>query len=355
MKTESKVLVLAVALGLCVGFVDALLDYLFFYDLPFLDLLILDVPPHEIYFRSLILVSMISIGAIVGKLLAKCRRVEHELREAREHLERRVETRTAELARSSELLRREIEERTRTELELRSSQEKLSALSSTLLSAQENERQRISLELHDELGQSLALLKLRLRSIERKLDAARPEIKQECDETINSLDEIIESVRRISHDLCPSVIESLGLCVALRSLMNDFAKHFGVKLTLDMERIEHLFSRESQILIYRIFQEAFSNIGKHAHAENVRVSIRKDERAIIILIEDDGKGFEPDMINSGKPRPRGMGLAAMKERVRMLGGQMTITSRDGEGTRIRLTLPSRVNRESIPPGIGNTT
>jgi len=156
---------------------------------------------------------------------------------------------------------------------------------------------------------------------------------------LNSVDQIIESVRRLSRDLSPSILEDLGLSAALRWLVREFEERFKIEFASSIPGIDNLFPREGQTLIYRIFQEAFTNIGKHAQANHVSVEIKKEEKRVFFLVEDDGIGFdvaEQDVLDSTE---KGMGLSAMDERVRMLGGQLEVYSQRNQGTTISFIVP----------------
>jgi len=233
----------------------------------------------------------------------------------------------------------DITERKQAEEALRESEKKLRFLSSRLLTAQEMERRRVSIELHDELGQALTLLKIRLRFIERNLQTDRTGIRQDCEGTLRYIDQVIENVRRLSRDLRPSILDDLGLSAALRWLIDDFTKHYNIKTSLYMDDINDLSSLEAQITIYRIFQESFTNIVKHAQATRVSVAIRKQDGSVSFLVEDNGKGFDVEQAVGRDSTEKGLGLAAMDERARMLGGFLDIWSQEGKGTRITFTIP----------------
>jgi PAS domain S-box-containing protein len=230
----------------------------------------------------------------------------------------------------------DITKRKRVEEALRESEKQLRHLSFQLLTAQEKERSRISLELHDELGQALTLMKIRLRFIEKELGKDQSKIREECQDILQYIDQTIENVRRLSRDLSPSILEDLGLTAALQWLVNNFLKKDPVKVAVSIADIDNLFPKEQQIIIYRIAQEALTNIGKHAGARNVSVVTQRDERTLLLRIEDDGKGFAG---NRREARGRGLGLAIMEERARMLGGILEIWSQVGQGSRISLTVP----------------
>lgn len=261
------------------------------------------------------------------------------LQKTHDQLESRVAERTAELAEAIDEMRLQITERQRVATALRESEIRLHDLSSHLLTAQETERRRVSLELHDELGQSLAVLKLQLRSIEKELPDDQMIQKEECVGALAFIDQILENVRRLSRDLSPSIIEDLGLTAALRWLTEDFARHSNMVVSPEIPDIDALFSPDAQIMLYRLFQEAFTNIGKHAEATGVTARIEKSEKAVSFLIEDDGHGFDLHQVMDRGPSERSMGLAAMNERARMLGGDLEIHTAVGKGTRISLTVP----------------
>ncbi len=263
-----------------------------------------------------------------------------ELSAHRENLAELVDARTAELAAANDRLRSEISEREQVEVTVKESERQLRLLSSRLMTAQETERRIISRELHDELGHALTIVKLRLRSIERGLQG-HAEIREDCEDIMGYIDQTIENVRRLSRDLSPSILEDLGLTAAIRWIADNYNRNFDGTITMDIEDIDRLFSEAGQIMIYRILQEALTNIGEHAQAGNVSIVIRKIEEEVSFFIEDDGRGFNPQPPFRINQFGRGMGLATMEERVRMMGGSFEITSREGEGTRITFRLPAR--------------
>lgn len=233
----------------------------------------------------------------------------------------------------------DITERKRMETSLRESEKQIRSLSLKLLNSQEAERKRISKELHDELGQALAVLKLSLNFVESQLLAEQADLRKECRESVRYIDETIENVRRLSQDLSPSILEELGLSAALRKLFHHFRNSFDVHVVRKISDLDDLFSPEAQILIYRIFQEAFTNIMKHARARNVSVGTAREAEEISFEIEDDGRGFDPDKDPGRDGDCRGMGLSAMAARARMLDGFLEVGSREGKGTRVRLCIP----------------
>ena len=227
---------------------------------------------------------------------------------------------------------RDITDRKRAETALRQSEKQL-------LTAQETERKRISRELHDELGQALMVMKLRFNFVEKNLLKHQSELKQECEYGLQYIDEVIENVRRLSRDLSPSILEDFGLSAALRWLINNFAKSHTIKVTLDIIDIDSLLPQDSHVIVYRIIQEALTNIGKHSQAKSVSIAINKEGSTVSFSMEDDGVGFDARQAITGDPAEKGLGLETMKGRARMLGGVLDIWSQEGKGTRITLSIP----------------
>jgi PAS domain S-box-containing protein len=232
----------------------------------------------------------------------------------------------------------------RTEEALRASENKLHVLSSHLMTVQERERRLLSLELHDELGQSLTLLKLQMRSVQRKLPEDQEGPRKEVESIIVYIDEVIESVRRLSRDLSPAILEDLGLSAAIRSMADEFTARSRIKVSFNMEVVDDLFPAETHILIYRIIQESLTNIGKHSKTEQVSLAIGRGESEVTLVIEDYGKGFDVKDVVARYSVEKGLGLAAINERARMLGGYLQISSSKGKGTRVTVTIPVETSR-----------
>ena len=232
-----------------------------------------------------------------------------------------------------------INERKRVEEALRESKKHLQHLSSQLLAIQEQERTRISRELHDELGQALTLLKLRVRYIEKELPRDRTVLREECENVLTYIDQTIENVRRISHDLSPMILEDCGLSAAINQMVKKFTTHHNIESSLDIGDIDHLLPQKARIIVYRIFQEILTNVGRHSGATSVYAVMKEKNGSFFFMVEDNGKGFDVNEVISGNHAAHGLGLATMEERVRMLGGSLDIWSQEGKGTRISFSVP----------------
>lgn len=223
--------------------------------------------------------------------------------------------------------------------ELKESKIRLQDLSSNLLNAQENERKRIARELHDELGAAMAFLKMQVRSAERSLAPEAPEaLHAECEKLRESINQIIENVRRLSRDLSPVVLEDLGLEAAVEYLAESFSELHGIGVEMDLDDINYLVKEEPQRNVYRIIQELLTNIGKHAAATQVTVQVRKIDSKLEFSVQDNGKGFDVDAVHNPSAE-RSMGLTTLAERVRIIGGTLDVQSRPGKGSKVIFTAP----------------
>jgi PAS domain S-box-containing protein len=225
----------------------------------------------------------------------------------------------------------------RAEKALKDSENKLRSLSCQLLDAQEHERKRLAVELHDELGHALLTLKLRLESLEDQLLPQQVSLKQEAGEIISFILETIEEVRRLYLDLTPGDLEDLGLTNALDALIEDFAAlQKDIRFSVHLENLDGLFELPVQTVIYRVVQEALTNIGKHAEPGEISLAIHKDTDLVSFTIADDGKGFDTAVVLSAR---KSLGLLAMEERVKILGGSFSLWSQKNQGTKVSFTIP----------------
>ncbi|HNW72217.1 MAG: sensor histidine kinase [Bacteroidales bacterium] len=202
----------------------------------------------------------------------------------------------------------------------------------SVIDAEEMERQRLSRELHDGIGQLLIAIKLRLEGL---LYQDTKEIKNSIQELKKYLDQIIDEVRRISNNLMPSVLEAFGLVIAFRNLFLDTEELSGLKIHFEAKGDFEKVDKKVKTYIYRLTQEALSNIVKHAEAQRVWITLNRDTGNLVLTIRDDGKGFRTDI--AGKEG--GNGIHNMRERASLLEGQIEIISFPGKGTTITVEAP----------------
>ena len=203
------------------------------------------------------------------------------------------------------------------------------------LKAAEDERLRLAQELHDDTAQQLSALLLRLRVAR---DAVGPDA---LDELLDQLREDIlscaEGVRRIARGLRPPELQDVGLVAAIRSHVRTLAEAADVEIAVEADAVEDCLDVDAKLVLYRIVQEAVSNVVRHSRAEEAVVRIRPDGLGVVVVVEDDGIGF--DATRPVAPG-RGLGLIGMEERVRSVGGRITLESEPGAGTRIVVAIPT---------------
>lgn len=200
--------------------------------------------------------------------------------------------------------------------------------------ALEGEARRIAHMLHDEAGQLLAAVHIRLEDIGHSLPAKARERLQEVRQV---LDQIEDQLRGLAHELRPPALEDQGLPAALQNLAGAVARRSGLKITVESAESQRL-PRKVETVLYRVIQEALKNASKHACAESVKVRFWRDADSAYCSVIDDGIGFDPDAVSSGKIR-RGLGLLGISERLQMLGGSCEIQSGAGQGTTLNVRVP----------------
>jgi signal transduction histidine kinase len=216
--------------------------------------------------------------------------------------------------------------------ELAHSQRELQELSTRLVDAQETERRSISRELHDEVGQALGLLLLDTGRLSKQL-ASDDEKGQDIVQRIKTLAErTLQEVRNIALLLRPSMLDDLGLVAAVEWYAREMSRRGEIEVDVRAENVTENLADELKLCVYRVVQEAVNNAQRHAHAKNVVVELAQAGGAIRVRVADDGSGFDVK-------RARGMGLLGMEERVKRLGGRITVDSQPGGGTTIAAELP----------------
>jgi two-component system sensor histidine kinase UhpB len=193
--------------------------------------------------------------------------------------------------------------------------------------AQERERRRIAQDLHDEVNQALTAVSLRLQA---SIEQAPPELRRELTETKRLSGQAMEELLALARQLRPAVLDDHGLIPALHSQVRDFGDQTGLRASFSARGTVPRLTPEQQLVIYRVTQESLSNIAQHAGATSVDVELSFIGRTLL-RISDDGTGFET-------PRDGGLGLSGMRERALLAGGQLSIWSGNGKGTRVELTI-----------------
>ena len=237
-------------------------------------------------------------------LLASGRREQESLQRERDYLEVQVRERTANLA----------------------------ELATHLQNVREDERGHLARELHDELGALLTAAKLDVARLKSRLAGTMPEAAERLTHLTNTLNSGIALKRRIVEDLRPSSLSHLGLVASLEILGREFEERSGLSVTTDLEPVE--LGGAAQLTVYRLVQESLTNIGKYAEAKQAEISLHNFDGYITVEVKDNGKGFKVGSVGAGSH-----GLAGMRHRVEAAGGRLTVTSAEGQGTRISAVLP----------------
>jgi signal transduction histidine kinase/ligand-binding sensor domain-containing protein len=203
-----------------------------------------------------------------------------------------------------------------------------------LIALQELERKRIAAELHDSLGQSLLIIK---NQAALGGMSASGESEAQFAAILDTAAESLEEVRQIAADLRPHHLDRLGLTQALEAMVEKAAGVTAISFVVDIDRVDGAFVKEDEITVFRVMQESVSNILKHSEATEARVRVRRLDGEVLVEVEDNGKGFAPQ----GALEKQGFGMTGIAERVRILGGEQTVESAPGQGTRIRIRLQAK--------------
>lgn len=222
----------------------------------------------------------------------------------------------------------------------RTAENKLRILSTSLIDVQERERKRISQDLHDSIGGRLTGIKYGLEGISSNAENTRDSLNISLQEIISIVRNTIEETQKISKNLHPSVMDDLGLLAAIRELVQEYKTVFShIKIDIQLKVLENEIPDSAKILIYRVVQEALTNVVKHSEADNVKLTLGTKKNKIYVKIKDNGKGFSLENTPKEENPLNGIGLASMWERTELFGGSLNINSVEGKGTIIEAFWP----------------
>jgi signal transduction histidine kinase len=249
------------------------------------------------------------------------------------------------LGRMNEDLESRVVERTRA---LQDQQRLTQHFARRVISAQEEERSRLAHELHDGIGQSLTGIRLGLDRAAKAVGDDPELITRRLDLSRTITDQAMADLRRMIVDLRPGILDQLGLAPALQWVADHTLRANGIEVSMESVGLEERLAPAIETILFRIGQEAMTNIARHSGAEHVTLAIVRRTGSLSLTIEDDGRGFDPARRESGAPAAGGIGLPGMRERAAAAGGRLVVTSAPGGGTRIRAEVP--LVDEPVPDG-----
>jgi len=278
------------------------------------------------------------------------------------HMIAALSQRTRELAESVAELKQEIVQRKVVEESLRASQhtssllleksrqmqEELRDLSRQLLSAQEEERRKISRELHDVIAQTLTGINVRLAALKGESMDSMKDLQTKISSTQRMVEKSVDIVHRFARELRPSVLDDLGLIPALETYLKSYMEDTGIRVTLTVFAGIEQAEGDLRTVLYRIAQEALTNVVRHAKVSQAEVIIQEVDGLIRMEIKDNGQGFEVDGTSKAKTKNNRLGLLGMRERVEMVGGTFCVESAPGTGTTVRVEVPVSSNGAKKP-------
>lgn len=293
---------------------------------------------NRIFFRDLIVLALFTLFAVAASLMATDISVLRDLRllarATKRFGEGELGARAPDTRTGGEIRDLTVAFNTMAEA-LEQRQERLRALSHRLLTARDEEASRIAQELHDELGQELAIVKLELEHVRRGSAKGREEIAARIDQVEEAVDTAVASVRRISSELRPGVLDRLGLVAGLEWLFNEYERRSSIRTSLHVDGLQEPVESEISIALFRITQEALTNVSRHARATRIDAELSQRDDELTLRLRDDGIGFD---IRQARRQPS-LGLLGMEERALRLGGSLRIDSARGHGTCITVTIP----------------
>jgi signal transduction histidine kinase len=284
--------------------------------------------------------------------IERTHRVAQEAAAQLDQLKEILNKRTAELAASNQQLKKEIGQRASIEAALKKSerhygkllkesgrlQEQLRHLSHQILSTQEEERKKISRELHDQIAASLTGINLELNALKSQVTGNNRALRRKIVNTQRLVQNSVEIIHRFARELRPTTLDDLGLIPALHSFTKSLSKQTGIRVRLTLFAAVEELDNQKRTVLYRVAQEALTNVAKHARATEVDIDIAKVKDGFSLMIKDNGKSFHVERLLYNRKSKR-LGLLGMRERVEMVGGHFRVESEVGKGTTVYAAIP----------------
>jgi PAS domain S-box-containing protein len=232
-------------------------------------------------------------------------------------------------------------ERRKAEKKIISYQKKLRLLTSRLSLDEERKRHLCATNLHDHIGQVLLFIRLKIGKLLQDRDEKDPDLQ----EIINLIDQVIKCTRSLIYELSPPILYELGLEDSIEWLSDNLAKQHGIKVKLNRDNNAKSLNTEMSILLFQAVREVFDNIVKHAKARVATTSIKRDGNDLLVIVEDDGVGFDPQITDLKSHKDHGLGLFGIGERLEHVGGRFAVESNLGKGTIVTISLPMEHNNK----------
>jgi signal transduction histidine kinase len=280
------------------------------------------------------------------KEIRKRTKVEKQLKEHRDQLEKIVAKRTAKLKATNITLKKEIATRRRAEKELLNYQKQLRSLAHELSLVEERQRRKIATNLHDSISQSLMIVKSSLEMLAST--ASSKNTRKKLKEIQSHVTQMIQRTRSMTFEISPPVLYELGLEPAMEWLAEGFQEQHGISCEFHDDGVSKPMSTDWRCILFQSTRELLANIRKHAKANKVLISTRREGRLIRITVEDDGIGFDPKVLNQKIRKNEGFGLFNLRERLTHLKGSVEIDSEKGKGTTVTLLAPLKRGRRATP-------
>jgi PAS domain S-box-containing protein len=230
---------------------------------------------------------------------------------------------------------RDLTERKKAEQELKHSYEAIRELVTHLQDIREEERLKMAQEVHDELGQQLTIMKMDVSWLDQKLTGENPALKEKTTALKQTIDATVKTVRRIASELRPSVLDDMGLAVAIEWQTREIEKRSGIKINIDEVNDVPALGDHNKINLFRVVQESLTNVVRYAQATEVKITLKQTDEDIRLTVKDNGIGFDPQTIAVKKT----LGILGMRERISALGGSFKLESKPGHGTTVSVCVP----------------
>lgn len=230
---------------------------------------------------------------------------------------------------------KDIRDRKKAELEIKNSYESIRSLNTHMQLVREDERASLAREIHDQLGQRLTGFKMEIDYILKKSQNLEGFVSEKLRNVIHQIDRTIGTVRNISRNLRPGILDDFGLLAALEWQADEFTKTSGIPVFFQFQGEEKKMDNQKVTAIFRVFQESLTNIMRHAKCRHVNVFVSFNNNKIVLEIVDNGQGFDPSILKNQKS----LGVFGMKERIESFGGKFELESQEGNGTKVKLEMP----------------